>query len=318
MDIRTLSIFVDCMHKRSFAAVAKARAIDPATVTRAINNLEAELNANLFQRTTRRIEPTEQAVSYFERIEPLLEELEEAALEAGKLTQTLEGTLRITCSVSFGLRAILPIVDSFTRMYPGLTLDMGLADQHLDLVSEKVDIAIRHGHPEDSSLVAIKLLDTHYRLCASPAYIAQYGAPFSPDNVADHPALVFNLASFNRRWQFVSSSGLSTSITPKTKMVLSNGLAVHQLTMSGTGIALLPHWLVDKDIEGGTLIDLFPNHSVRGSNPSTAIWALYPSKRYLPRKTRVFLDFLKDHFKQNRGDTTLVAKNHFLYINMLT
>ena len=299
MDLRTLAIFVDCMRHRSFAAVAKSRNIDPATVTRAINSLEAELKANLFQRTTRKIEPTELGVAYFERVEPLLDELEDAAQEAGRLTKALEGTLRISCSVTFGLKKLLPIVEKFTRQHPALTLDIGLADQTIDLVDAKVDIAIRHGQPEDSSLISFKLLDTCYRLCASPSYIAQFGAPFSPENVADHPALVFNLPTFNRRWQFVSSSGKTTSVVPNKKMVLSNAMAVSQLVLSATGIALLPNWLVDQDIEEGTLIDLFPNHSVRGSNPSTAIWALYPSKRYLPRKTRFFLDFLKDHFKEN-------------------
>lgn len=159
------------MRQGSFAAVARDRNLDPSSVSRAIASLEAERGIRLFQRTNRQLSPTEAGTTYFERIEPLVEEMQQAIDVAADVSGQPKGKLRVTASVSFGLKCIVPLLPNFDALYPDLTVDLLLTDSVVDLFAERIDVAVRLGLLADSTLIAQQLMRTYYSVCASPGYL---------------------------------------------------------------------------------------------------------------------------------------------------
>jgi DNA-binding transcriptional LysR family regulator len=292
MDLSVLQIFVEVMRQRSFAAVARDRNIDPSSVSRAIAGLEEELGIRLFQRTTRQLSPTEAASAYFERIEPLVEEMQQAIAIATDISGQPKGTLRVTASVSFGLKCIVPLLPEFAAMYPDLTLDLLLTDANLDLFAERIDVAVRLGLLADSTLIAQQLMKTRYSVCASPDYLKQSTQPKQPSDVEQHNCLLFPLAGFRTRWIFKDKNGNTKEVPVRGRTLISNAIALQQCAINAMGLALLPHWLIDEELRKGTLIDVFPDYDVTATDFSTAAWLVYPSRAYVPLKVRVFIDFL--------------------------
>lgn len=293
MEISTLQIFVEVMRQGSFAAVARDRNVDPSSISRTIAGLEKELGIRLLQRTTRRLSPTEAGMAYFERVEPLVEEMQQAIAIATDVSGQPRGTLRVTASVSFGQRCLVPLLPQFRQRYPDLAIELLLTDAVVDLLAERIDVAIRLGLLADSSLIAQRLLPTHYRVCASPHYLAQFGHPATPSDIAHHECLRFPLAGFRARWRFQDQAGQSEEIPVTGRVVISNALALQQCAISGLGLALLPNWLIDAELQSGALIDVFPEHQVTATEFNTAAWLVLPSRAYLPLKVQAFLDFLK-------------------------
>ena len=295
MDLSVLQIFIEVMRHGSFAAVARERNIDPSSVSRTVAALESELGIRLFQRTTRKLSPTEAGMTYFERIEPLIEEMQQAADIAKDISGNPKGTIRVTCSVSFGIKCIIPLLPEFQAKYPELTIDLLLTDSVVDLLNERIDVAIRLGQPTDSTLIMQKLMETRYSVCASPDYLQQYGQPQIPKDIESHNCLLFPLIGFKTRWIFKHKTGNVQEIPVRGNTIISNAIALQQCAISGMGLTLLPHWLIDEDINTGKLVRLFPDYQVTATNFNTAAWLLYPSRAYIPLKVRVFVEELRKH-----------------------
>jgi DNA-binding transcriptional LysR family regulator len=293
MDISVLQIFVEVMRQGSFAAVARDRNLDPSSISRAIASLEEELGIRLFQRTTRQLSPTEAGTAYFQRLEPLMEEMQQAIDIATDISGQPKGKLRVTVSVSFGLKCIVPLLPEFDSLYPDLTLDLFLTDAVVDLFAERIDLAIRLGLLTDSTLIAQQLMQTHYLVCASPQYLKRFGKPKQPTDIAHHNCLLFPLAGFQSRWIFRDRVGNTSEVSVNGSIIISSAIALQQCAIAGMGLALLPHWLIDDDLQAGTLVNVFPDHDVTATDFSTAAWLVYPSRAYVPLKVRVFIDFLK-------------------------
>jgi DNA-binding transcriptional LysR family regulator len=302
MDVSALSIFVEVMRRGSFAAVAKDRNVDPSSISRLIASLEDELGIRLFQRSTRQLAPTEGGRIYFERIEPLIEELEHARAAAQDAGAGVSGTLRVSTTVAFGQICIVPLLGEFRRSHAGLSLDLLLTDTNLDLIGERIDVAIRLGPRLDVGYVGTKLFSTRYRVCASPAYIARAGAPSVPAQLAERDCVVFDLPGFRDRWLFQSKSGDVTEVPIKSGLRLSSALAIRQCALDGLGPVLIGHWNVDADLADGRLIDLFPDYSVTATDFETAAWIIYPSRSYLPAKVRTFIDFVRERLRHYAVD----------------
>lgn len=293
MELSTLQLFVEVVRQGSFAAVARDHNLDPSSVSRAIAGLEAELGIRLFQRTTRKLSPTEAGTDYFERIESLIEDLQQAGTIAADIATQPQGQLRVTASVSFGLRCIVPLLPAFQARYPKLTVDLLLTDTVLDLLAERVDVAIRLGLMADSSLIAQRLIPTHYAICASSAYLKQTQPIQQPTDLAHHNCLLFPLAVFRSRWIFRDSQKQITEVTVKGQTVVSNAIALRDCAVSGIGLAILPNWLIQDDLKTGRLVNVLPNYDVTATDFDTAAWLVYPSRRYIPAKVKVFVDFFK-------------------------
>lgn len=293
MDLGVLQLFVDVMRQGSFAAVARERNLDPSTVSRAIASLELELGIRLFQRTTRQLSPTEAGTTYFERVEPLVEEMQQARSLAVDLSGQPQGKLRITTSVSFGQTCIVPLLPEFAALYPELIIDLLLTDAVVDLLAERVDLAIRLGPLADSTLIAERLMQTRYFVCASDGYLKAWGQPKDPRDIQHHNCLLFPLPGFRSHWIFRDQNGQIADIPVQGRVIISNAVALQQCARAGMGLALLANWLVDQDLFSGRLIDVFPDYEVTATDFNTAAWLLYPSRSYIPRKVQVFIDFLK-------------------------
>ena len=295
MDIEVLKTFVEVMRQSSFAAVARERNVDPSSVSRTIAGLEKELGIRLFQRTTRRLSPTEAGITYFNRIEPLIAEIQQAQEMAIAVSGQPQGTLRVTASVSFGLKCIIPFLAEFEANYPELAIELLLTDARLDLIAERIDLAIRLGLLEDSSLIARRLMLTRYSVCGSPDYLQRHPQLNQPQDITQHNCLFFPLADYRTRWLFKDEQGEIQAVPVKGRTVISNAIALQECAIAGMGLALLPHWLVDSEVTAGRLIRVFPNYEVTATNFATSAWFVYPSRNYVPLKVKVFIDFLQQH-----------------------
>ena len=299
MEIKNLDLFVEAARRGSFVAVARERNVDPATISRAIVSLEEELKLKLFQRTTRRVELTQAGLLYFERVEPLVEELRQAQLMATELNRAPQGQLRISSPVSFAELNIVPLLPEFSLQYPDLSFDLLLTDADLDLIANQIDVAIRVGPLTDSRLISYKLCEMISHVCATPAYLEKNGRPETPAELAGHNALVLGYRGFERnQWRFrCKKSGKLKTVTVKEHLRTSNAMAMKICALAGMGITLQASWMIGRELRDGTLIDLFPDYEVTAALKDAAAWVLYPSRQYFPQKVRVFVDFLKTKFR---------------------
>ena len=300
MELTSLQIFVEVVRRGSFAAVARDREVSPSAISRAISGLEAEVGARLLQRTTRRLSPTEAGTLYFERVEPLVGELEQAGQAAADARRAPRGTLRITASVAFGQVCLVPLLPELHRRHPGLALELLLTDTNLDLVSERVDVALRLAPRLDTGLIGVRLFETRYRVCASPDYLNREGPLGSPGDLRECSCLAFALPGYRSRWIFLDREGRRSEVPIQGRFAMTSALALRESARAGLGPALLADWLIDADLASGALIDLFPEHRVTATDFETAAWLLYPSRSYLPLKTRLFIDFLHDAYRDRR------------------
>lgn len=295
MNIDDLRLFVDVVQEGSFAAVARRSNLAPSTVSRSIGALERELGLRLFQRTSRKLALTEAGTIYYERLRNVLDELSRAHEETIEITGSAVGNLRVTASVAFGHALLVPLLPAWRSAYPAIALDLMLTDAQVDLIGERVDIAVRFGVRPDLRMVGSKLLLSRYRVCASPSYLKHASPLLQPHQLADHDCVVFRWQASHSLWQFRDATGVVSNVNVGGSIMISSALSVRQAAIDGLGPALLPDWLIATELASGILIDVFPAHEVTATGFDTAAWLLYPSKTYLPLKTRAFIDFLKSH-----------------------
>lgn len=293
MDLDSLRIFVEVARRGSFSAVAQDRGLAPSSISRAVESLERQLGVRLFQRTTRRLSTTEAGAAYFERIEPVVDELERAHQAVADLATTPRGTLRITASVSFGLTHVTPLLARFAESYPELQVDLVLSDAVIDLTAERIDLALRHAPLADSSLVARRILPATYALCASPAYLQRHGRPAAPADLEHHRCLAFSAVGFRTRWRLRRRGGAVEEISLRPRVVINNGLALRDCALAGAGIVLLSDWLVGDELRRGMLVPVMTDFEVTPTTFESAIWLVYPSRAYVPRKVTAFVEFLE-------------------------
>ena len=297
MEIATLRTFVEVMRRRSFTSVARLLDVTPSSISRTIAGLESELGVRLFHRTTRKLSPTEAALAYFDRVEPMVTELERAALVAADSSETPRGLIRVTAVGAFARANLVPLLPEFSRRFPELRFELILTDRFLDLVEERIDLAVRLGRLTESSLIAHRLCDLVYVVCASPDYLRRRGRPKTPHDLERHDCLRHPVQGFGARWRFRKGDGDSFEVPILGRIVANDGAALVQSAAAGMGIVLLPRWHMADEIRKGTLVELFPDYRATASEFDLAAWMLYPSRSYLPQKVRVFADFLKQKFR---------------------
>ncbi len=295
MDDQLLRTTLLVARSGSFAAAARETGVDPSSVSRQVAALEDVLGIRVFERTTRRLDLTEAGRLYLDRAMPALEAMDEAADAARDVMTEPSGLLRVTTSVAFGDRWLIPRIASFRRAFPKIELDLILTDAVTDLAGEGVDLALRLGRPpETGAMVVAKLFDTSYRVVASPEYLAQSGKPIRPSDLPQHDGLLFGLPAFRDTWRFRrQTDGAIEEALPRPALTISNALALRRAALSGMGVALLADWTIAEDLETGALVDLFPDHEVSAGQFDSAAWIVYLSKAYVPKRLRIFVDYLK-------------------------
>ena len=299
MELHQITALSAVVRHGGFAPAARARGVAPSSLTRAVASLEASLGVRLLQRTTRRVALTEAGERFLARAIPATEELEEARTLATDAARGPTGQLRLAASVAYGLTRIVPRLPGLRARYPDLTVDLLLADERMDLIGRRIDLAVRHGHLPDSELVARRLRAVTYRLVAAPAYLRRAGCPKTPSDLSRHDALGFDFAPFRDGWRLsrVGARGEEQiEVAPRFALVSSNALALRSWAAEGCGIALLADWLVDDDVAAGRLSVLLPDWRAEaaGAPPDPALWLVTPSRAFVPAKVRVAEAFLRE------------------------
>lgn len=297
MNIEQMRLLLAVAKRGSFAAVAKERDMDPSSVSRAIADLEDELGFRLFQRSTRSMALTEAGDMYLTRLEPLLDELDHAREAAAQITQAPQGLLRLTASVAFGQMCIVPLLGEFQARYPDLKVECLFSDANLDLVAERLDLAVRLAPAIDGDAVIAKLMDTRYGVYASPEYLARHAPLHQPSDLSEHKVLLFNLRAYRTHWLFRDAGGHETRVAIAGDLTFAPAGALLAATLAGLGPALLPDWLIADALAKGLLVPLFPGHAATATTFDTAAWLVYPSRSYLPSKVRVMADFLRERLQ---------------------
>lgn len=294
MDTRLLAIFLEVARSGGFAAAARNLDQDPSSISRSIAALEDHLGARLFQRTTRKVSLTEAGSQFAARIEPVMAELEQARDDIRSDNTKPKGKLTLSASVAFGQVCVMPHMPAFLERYPEIDLDLKFTDRNIDLVAEHVDLAVRLGPSVDVDVIAAKLMNTRYRVCASPRYLLEKGSLSEPFDLMNHRCVCFDLPAFKTRWLFRWSDEPVEEIEITPRIIVCGALALKEAALAGLGPALLADWLIAGDLASGALVDIFPDHDVTATTFDTAAWLLYPSRSFLPRKTRVMIDFLRE------------------------
>jgi DNA-binding transcriptional LysR family regulator len=293
-DLRTLAIFVKVAERKSFVGAAAELGITQSGVSNAISRLEDQLGVRLLARTTRRVGLTEDGAAFFERCRQLLADLEEAELVLKETRLKPTGRLRLDMPVGFGRLKVVPLLCRFQAQYPELALAVTSTDRYVDLVEESIDIAVRFGHLQDSSLMARRLTQTQFRVFGAPSYFAKHGRPRTPDDLARHNCLGFTLRDTRlaRQWRFVRN-GVEATVTPKGNMSFTDGAALCDAARDGCGLAQMHGYYVDDPLRAGELEPVLEKFKP----PVDPIWLVYPQTRHLSPKVRAFIDFMVAQFR---------------------
>ncbi len=296
MEIEHLTIFAETAREGSFAAVARMRGIDPSQVSRSIAGLEDELGFRLFERSTRKISLTEAGAQYLARLQPLLSDLDGAAQAARDMVATPRGTLRVTASTAFGERVLLPMLPAFRDAYPDVNVHLMMDDRQVDLIENRLDLAVRLVPSAPPEMIISRLMPCHFHVVASPEYLAKH--PISaPEDLAELDCLRYPLPGFRDRWHFRKSgtTGPVQEVPISGSFILTTANVMRRSAIMGMGPALIANWIISDDFEQGRLVDVFPDLDASGGNFDSAAYLIYPSRSYLPAKTRVFIDMLRAH-----------------------
>ena len=290
-QITAMRLFTRVVQTGSFSAVARESGISQSSVSKNLAALEAKLGARLLARTSRKLKLTEVGCDYYERCLPILMEIDEAEATVRSMTSNPSGVLRVNVPVSFGQRHVIPRMSEFMRAYPNVKLDIMLLDRQVDLVAEGVDVAIRIGILDDSSLIARRLGDSPRLLVASKSYLQKHGRPNHPDELKNFDCLVYSLLGTGNIWHFLHQ-GKEFTVGVKGNFQANNGDALQQMALAGAGIMALPKWMSHPHIENGELEPILTEYTLQGF----PIQAVYPQNRYVPSKVRSFVSFMQQSF----------------------
>jgi LysR family transcriptional regulator for bpeEF and oprC len=301
-DLRTLAIFVKVAERLSFVRAAADLGITQSGVSNAISRLEDQIGTPLLARTTRKVSLTEHGAAYFERCRQALAELEEAELVLKNAQLKPSGNLRIDMPVSFGRIKVVPLLGAFQARYPDIALRVTFNDRYVDHIEESVDVSVRFGNLQDSSLIARRLGGAQLSVVGAPRYFAKYGRPKRPEDLAGHNCLAFTFRETRlaREWRFAQSGaqgGGETVLTPKGNMSLSDGASVCDAARAGYGLAQLQDFFIDTLIARRQLVPVLDKFKPAAQ----PIWLVYPQARHLSPKVRVFVDFMAAQFKTRAG-----------------
>lgn len=289
LDLLDVALFTRAAALSNLSAAGREFGLSAAVASARLAQLERQLGARLLHRTTRRISLTQEGEVFAERARTLLDAADAARASVGSAFEQPQGRLRVTMPSSLGRQHVSPLIPAFMARYPGVSLDLRLTDQIVDLVDKGIDLAIRLGALKDSTLVARKLAANRRVLCASPAYLAKHGVPRHPLDLTRHECVVL---SDQRNWAFVTPAGI-VDVRVSGRLVTDNGEVIRDALAAGFGIGVKSTWSVAPLLHSGELVSILDSYPLA---EEVGIWAVYPSRAFVPPKTTAFIDFLIEHF----------------------
>ena len=287
-----ITAFARVVEAGSFARAADRLGVSVSSVSRLVGDLEAHLATRLLNRTTRRLSLTESGQAFFERSVQLLADLEEAEVAVTSASVVPRGTLRLTCSATFGARHLAPAVAAFVARHPQMRFDVELSERIVDLVEEGFDLAVRIGGTGSQNVVARKIGTTRIVCCAAPAYLKRHGEPKTPEDLATHACMSYEYLPNRNVWTFRDPRGGERSVRIAGPVHATNGRFLVALGAAGAGIVREPDFIIGPEVRAGLLMPILRAFE---STP-LSIYAVYPSRRHLSAKVRTFADFLVERF----------------------
>lgn len=292
-QFQDFEIFARVVETGSMSAAGRELGFSPALVSKRMKRLEERLGVRLMQRTTRQIALTEVGQGFYERILAVIASVEEAENYVTRRSETVRGTLRVAAPTSFGRMHIAPHLKNLLDKNPDVSITLDLSDEFVDLVAGNYDVAVRIAELTDSSHVARKLANNTRILCATPTYLSEHGEPKSVADLRNHQCLH---AASQDTWRLTGPDG-AMAVRPECMLNTNSSEVVREAVLNGLGIAMRSTWDIGEELADGRLKIVLPSY--RGST-HVGLYALYPSKQYLPTKVRVFIDYLTSLYG---GDT---------------
>ena len=295
-DFEALAIFAKVVELRSFAAASTELGLSKATVSKAVSRLEQRLGARLFNRTSRRLALTDAGQKLSARAARLLADGEAAENEALAQSVAPRGLVRLAVPMTFGVKAVAPLLPEFLEQYPEVGIDLHLSDATVDLIGEGFDAGLRIARLPDSSLVARRLCAMPRHTVAAPAYLKRHGRPTHPMHLAQHRCFAYTYLSTPNVWHYTNSAGEQVSVRPAGPLRVNNGEALMPALLAGLGIADLPDFIVGGAIASGEVEVILKGWK----QPEGAVHLVTPPGRPRPARVEVLAEFLAGHFAKGR------------------
>ena len=287
--ITGIGLFIRVVETGSFSKAAVEAGVTQPTATKAVAAMEQRLGARLLHRSTRGVTPTETGALYYDKCKLIAREIDEADNLATLLQSRVGGMLRISTSVAFGRRVVVPLVLRYMALHPDITLDLSFDDRYVNLVEQGVDLAIRMGPMADSALGARYLGTNPWLMVAAPAYLAARGAPTSAADLARHDCVVYSSVQGDDRWSLRTATGEKLSIPVKGPLRSNNLSAILAAARAGMGLAVLPWYVARESLAEGTVVPVLADHGL----PAQEMHAVFPSPKLVPLKVTSFSGFLQ-------------------------
>lgn len=281
-----LDVFAHVVTAKSMSAAGRQLKLSPAVISKRIRRLEERLGVRLLQRTTRQLSLTEAGQGFYERVVSVLSSIEDAEAWVASGAGQARGTLRVSAPTSFGRMHIAPHLKPFLDANPLVSVDLILTDAFVDIIGEGFDLAVRIADLQDSSLVAKRLAPNHRVLCATPGYLAARGVPETIEMLSRHTLIAHNAD----HWRLDGPEG-PVAIRVAGPLRTNSSEVVREALLAGLGIALRSTWDVGPELKSGALRQVLPEYSV---GKRVAVHAVYPSRRHMEQKVRVFVDYLAE------------------------
>lgn len=276
----------------SFTAASERLGISKALASKYVGEVEARLGVRLFNRSTRRLALTEEGQRYYDQALPLLEGFSALVDQVTGEQTAPRGLLRVSVPVTFGEMKLSPLIPKFLALNPEMQIDLQMSDRMIDMLEEGIDVVIRIGGVDDSSLVAKSIATLPLVLCASPAYLDEFGRPTTASEVVHHNCIIDSNFRIGKHWPMVSPEGQTSSIEVSSRVAANSPRAVKEIAIANGGIGMIPRFIVEGELRQGTLEEVLPGYTTL----EFGLFAIYPHRRYLSKKVRSFIDFLVTEF----------------------
>ncbi|MGV3625989.1 MAG: LysR substrate-binding domain-containing protein [Archangium sp.] len=291
MDWSRVPVFLKVVDHGSFTAAAKALGVPKSTASRAVTSLEKELETQLLQRTTRALELTEAGRTFYERAKAARAALEEAQAEVSQNVDEVSGTVRIT--VPNDGMPMVSVIAAFIRKYPAIHVDVVVTNRHVNLIEEGIDLALRAGRLDDSSLVARRLGQSDLGLFAAAEYLKKHGTPKKLEDLAEHEVVLFRGRQGKQRIRLQNEKGDDREVTVHGPATVDDLSFVRGLVSSGIGLGLLPIFFMHAKNQGVKFERVLPEWKVGGGG----VHLVMPAQKYVPARVRLLADFIYENFK---------------------
>lgn len=282
------------VESHSFTASSDRLGISKALVSKYVGQVEKSLGVRLFNRTTRQLALTDAGRSYYEHALSLIDQFSNMVDTVTGEQSSPRGILRISAPVTFGEITLAPALPKFTQQYPDLKIELHLTNSAMNMLEEGIDVRLRIGSVDDSNMIARHIRTFPLVICASPHYLMQRGTPNKPEQLADHSCIIDSNFRIGKQWPMISAKGNAHTITVNSQVSVNSPNAAQQVAIAHGGIAMIPEFIVEKALNDGLLQRVLPSYTTL----EFGLHAIYPHRKYVPRRVRCFIDFALQAFAQ--------------------